>query len=93
MNYVLRYVFYAIGILVLTYMCSVNPEHVHFSDLVSLMQGDDWWRNVALVAVLLAAFDFTLGVSSLVSAVIPDRFIRKPVPQSRVSAPVNRDPA
>jgi hypothetical protein len=93
MKYVLRYGFYAIGILMLAFICSAHPEHVQFSDLVRLMQSDDWWRNVALVAGLLAAFDFSLEASSLVSAVTPDRFIRKPVPQPRKVTPDSKDSA
>jgi hypothetical protein len=82
MHYVLRYVFYAIGILTLTFMCSTNPSHVHFADLVRLMQDEDWWRNVAMVALFLAVFDVALSLSSLTTniaaVVVPERLIRKP---------------
>ncbi|MEX3984269.1 hypothetical protein AB4Y45_35520 [Paraburkholderia sp. EG287A] len=91
MNYVLRYVFYAVGILVLAFMCSTSPEHAQFSDLVRLMQSEDWWRNVGMVAFFLAMADMVLSVSALVptimSALIPDRYIRKPQPQRKPKAP------
>lgn len=91
MNYVLRYVFYAVGILVLAFMCSTNPEHVHFADMVRLMQAEDWWRNVAMTAFFLAMADLVLSISALVpniaSALIPDRLIRKPSPMRKPRAP------
>jgi len=90
MNYVLRYVFYAVGILVLAFMCSANPDRVQFADLARLMQDEDWWRNVGMVAFFLAIADLVLSISALVptltSALIPDRLVRKPPPMRSATA-------
>lgn len=59
MHYVLRYLFYAAGLVVLTYLLSLNPERAQFGDLVRVMQSPETWRDVALAALFLAAFDLT----------------------------------
>ena len=73
MNYVLRYVFYAIGVVLLAYLGTANPDHVEFSDVVRLIQSPEAWQATAMIALLLAAFDATLGISSLVGVVFTQR--------------------
>ncbi|WP_126223581.1 hypothetical protein [Burkholderia ambifaria] len=59
MHYVLRYLFYAAGLVVLTYLLNLNPERAQFADLVRLVQSPETWRDVVLAALFLAAFDLT----------------------------------
>lgn len=59
MHYVLRYLFYAAGLVVLAYLLNLNPERAQFADLVRLVQDTDTWRDVVLAALFLAAFDLT----------------------------------
>ncbi|RQR65690.1 hypothetical protein DIE18_04360 [Burkholderia sp. Bp9125] len=59
MHYVLRYLFYAVGLVVLTYLLNLNPERAQFTDLVRLVQSPETWRDVVLAALFLAAIDLT----------------------------------
>jgi hypothetical protein len=76
-HYVLRYVFHAVGIVLLAYIVTVSPAFANITQVLHLAQESETWRDVGLLAMMLAAFDFTLCVSSLGPAIAPRGHARK----------------
>lgn len=74
MNTLFRNFFYAVGLVLLAALYSLNPVEAQFSDLVRLVQSESAQRLVGLLTIVFIAVEFMFGIGHRKGEASPLKF-------------------